>query len=235
VTGSAIGQLRPEIEAALGHVFADKRLLDESLAHAARLGGRGRRYGRAAHERLEFLGDRVLGLIVAEALIERFPDEAEGALNLRLVELVRAETEAEIAACLGVERWLRARAGAVDGQVTTTLLADTLEALIAALYLDGGIETARGFVMRYWGDRFDAGGQPRRDAKTALQEWAQARGLALPSYRLVATSGPDHAPQFAVEVGLAGVAAESGSGPSKRIAEQEAAGRLLARLVESPA
>src|SRR5262249_14897030 len=155
----------------LGHVFADKTLLDESLAHSSRLGGRHSRHRSAAHERLEFLGDRVLGLVVAEALIERHPGEAEGALNLRLVELVRAETQAQIATELGVEGWLRSNAAAVGGAVTATLLADTLEALIAALYLDGGLDVARSFILRHWSDRLASAGPPRRDAKTKLQEW----------------------------------------------------------------
>jgi ribonuclease-3 len=232
LAGKALAQLRPQIEQALGHSFANKRLLGEALAHAGRIGGRQRVKGRAAHERLEFLGDRVLGLIVAEALVARFPDDAEGVLNLRLVELVRTETEAEIAALLGVEEWLRAGAEGEHGKVTTGLLSDTLEALIAALYLDGGMEVARGFVLRHWSARLEIAGGPRRDAKTALQEWAQARGMALPVYRLVETTGPDHAPFFAVQVEISGMPPEAGRGASKRAAEQVAAAALLERLEE---
>jgi ribonuclease-3 len=221
--------LHPVVEAAVDHHFADPALLDDVLAHADRLTGR--RKGRPAlgHERLEFLGDRVLGLIVAHALIERYRDEPEGALNLRLVELVRAETLAGIAAELGVEGWLRQVAGAAEATATTTLLADTLEALIGALYLDGGLAAAEAFVRRHWAERLQRAA-PRRDAKTALQEWAQARGLALPTYRVTEAAGPDHELVFAVEVALDDLAPAGGQGRSKRAAEQAAAARLLERL-----
>jgi ribonuclease-3 len=232
VAGRGQSRLRPRIEAALGHRFANPRWIDEALDHAGRIGGRHGAHPPVAHERLEFLGDRVLGLLIAEALVSRFPDEPEGALNLRLVELVRAETEAEIAAALGVPAWLRARAGQAGTQIPPSLLADTLESLIAGLYLDGGLEVARTFVLRQWESRLEAVGGPRRDAKTALQEWAQARGLALPAYRRVATTGPDHAPYFAVEVLLPGHLPQSGEGPSKRMAEQAAAAKLLETLQE---
>ena len=218
----------------MGHAFANKRLVDEALAHADRIGGRRRGVRHSAHERLEFLGDRVLSLIIAEALVRQFPDEPEGSLNLRLVQLVRAETEAELAEVLGVESWLRATAGGADGRITTGLLADTLEALVGAIYLDGGLEAARGFVMKHWTERFGHADRPRRDAKTALQEWVQARGIALPEYRLLETQGPDHAPHFSVEVLVGGQAPEFGAGASKRAAEQAAAARLLARLEAPP-
>lgn len=221
--------LRQAIETVIGHAFADPALLDDVLAHADRLDGGQRRRSAAGHERLEFLGDRVLGLIVAHALIGRHPGEAEGALNLRLVGLVRAETLAEIASGLGLAGWLREAAGAPGATVTESLLADTLEALIGALYLDGGLAAAQAFVLRHWAERLERA-TPRRDAKTALQEWAQARGLALPAYRLVATHGPDHALDFAVEAAVGGEPPETGRGRSKRAAEQAAAARLLERL-----
>jgi ribonuclease-3 len=221
--------LHPVIEAATGHRFAAPALLDDVLAHADRVVGR--RKGRATpgHERLEFLGDRVLGLIIAHALIERFPGEPEGVLNLRLVELVRAETLAEIAQALGVDGWLREGAALAEAPVSTTLLADTLEALLGALYLDGGLSAAEAFVRRHWAERLRHVA-PRRDAKTALQEWAQARGRPLPAYRLVAAAGPDHALEFEVEAALDGAEPAKGRGRSKRAAEQAAAASLLARL-----
>jgi ribonuclease-3 len=230
-------ELRGIAEAALGHRFARPALLDDALDHAARIGGRTRRGGEVAHERLEFLGDRVLGLIIAEALLERFPSEPEGSLNLRLVSLVREETLAGIAREIGLDGWLRRCAGTpqAEAAATPTILADALEALIAALYLDGGLDTARRFVGTRWQARLDANPVPRRDAKTALQEWAQARGLPLPGYRLLAMTGPDHAPEFEVEVRLANLAPASGRGASKRVAEQLAAATLLRRLAGDPA
>lgn len=230
-------ELRTVAEAALGHRFTTPALLDDALAHAVRIGGRaGSAAGRVTHERLEFLGDRVVGLLIAEALLERFPGEPEGSLNLRLVGLVRAETLAEIAHEIGLDALLRARSGeAPDAAPTPTILADALEAVVAALYLDGGLDAARRFVTEHWRSRLADSPPPRRDAKTALQEWAQARTLPLPSYRLVATTGPDHAPEFAVEVSLPGIGQAAGHGPSKRTAEQQAAAALLQRLTGEPA
>jgi ribonuclease-3 len=230
-------ELRTAAEAALGHRFATPALLDDALAHAVRIGGRsGAAAGRVTHERLEFLGDRVVGLLIAEALLERFPGEAEGSLNLRLVGLVRAETLAEIAQEIGLDALLRALSGdAADAAPTPTILADALEAVVAALYLDGGLDAARRFVTEHWRSRLADSPPPRRDAKTALQEWAQARALPLPSYRLVAATGPDHAPAFAVEVSLPGIGQAAGHGPSKRTAEQQAAAALLQRLTGEPA
>lgn len=215
--------------AILGHEFRDSRLLEQALGHSGRL--QGRKGGAIpSHERLEFLGDRVLGLIIASTLLERHPEEAEGSLNLRLVQLVRAETLAEVGTMLGVEAWLREDAGGVDLAPTPAVVADTVEALIGALYLDGGLETAEGFVRRHWTPLLDRDPRPLRDPKTALQEWAQARGLPLPAYRLVSTEGPDHAPRFVVEVAVGTSAPAGGNGASKRAAEQMAAEGMLRQL-----
>jgi ribonuclease-3 len=230
-------EARAAAEAALGHRLATPALLDDALAHAARIGGRGGpAAGRVTHERLEFLGDRVVGLLIAEALLQHFPGEAEGSLNLRLVGLVRAETLAEIAHEIGLDALLRARSGdaPADAAPTPTILADALEAVVAALYLDGGLDAARRFVMEHWRSRLADSPPPRRDAKTALQEWAQARALPLPRYRLIAATGPDHAPEFAVEVSLPGIGEAAGRGTSKRSAEQQAAAALLQRLTGEP-
>ncbi len=236
--GGRRADLRTAAETALGHRFAMPALLDDALAHAVRIGGRARTAaGRVSHERLEFLGDRVLGLLIAEALLERFPGEPEGSLNLRLVGLVRAETLAEIAQEIGLGALLQARSAdaPADAAPTPTILADALEAVVAALYLDGGLDAARRFVTEHWRSRLADSPPPRRDAKTALQEWAQARALPLPSYRLVAATGPDHAPEFAVEVSLPGIGQATGHGTSKRTAEQRAAAALLHRLTGEPA
>lgn len=229
VSAAAAG-LRSAAQAAIGHQFSDPHLLDQALGHSGRLQGRKGVSAASSHERLEFLGDRVLGLVVARTLLDRYPGEAEGSLNLRLVQLVRAETLAEVGAALGAEAWLREGAGVSDLPVTQSVLADTVEALIAALYLDGGLDAAERFVRRHWAGLLDREPRPMRDPKTALQEWAQARGLALPSYRLVATEGPDHAPRFEVEVSVGNAAAMAGEGSSKRAAEQLAAERMLQGL-----
>lgn len=220
---------RVAAQAAIGHEFRDPRLLDQALGHSDRLNGR-KGAAVSRHERLEFLGDRVLGLVIANSLLERHQDEAEGSLNLRLVRLVRAETLAEVGMALGVGNWLREGAGGADVPVTPAVIADTVEALIAAIYLDGGLEAAECFVRRNWASMLDQAPRPLLDSKTALQEWAQARSLPLPSYRLVATEGPDHAPRFEVEVVVGGMPPAGGKGASKRVAEQNAAEGLLRQL-----
>lgn len=227
---SGAERARAAAEAALGHAFRDRRLLDQALGHSGRLQGRSDGTAIPSHERLEFLGDRVLGLVVASTLLDRYPRDAEGSLNLRLVALVRGETLAEIGAALGVGDWLREAAGDAGLPVTPAVLADTVEALIAALYLDGGLAAAERFVRRVWTPLLDRDPRPPRDAKTTLQEWAQGRSLGLPVYRLVATDGPDHAPQFDVEVAVAGNPPAAGQGATKRAAEQMAAERLLEKL-----
>lgn len=218
------------VQSAIGHTFKEPGLLRQALAHARRLKGTKRKAAVPSHERLEFLGDRVLGLIVASVLLERYPTEPEGVLNLRLVQIVRAEALAEVGHGLGVEQWLRHGAGDAAAPVTPMVLADTVEALIGALYLDGGLEAADRFVRQHWAGLLDSEPRPRLDAKTALQEWAQARGLSLPHYRLVGSDGPDHAPLFVVEVSVAEGVPARGSGASKRAAEQLAAESLLQQL-----
>ncbi|HEY4124093.1 MAG TPA: ribonuclease III [Rhizomicrobium sp.] len=216
-----------DLEARLGHHFADPALLKRALTHASR--------GAQSNERLEFLGDRVLGLIVAEKLHALYPDEPEGILALKLNALVRGEACAKAAQDAGLADHLilaSAEAGS-GGRKKTVILAGAVEAVIAALYLDGGYEAARQFVERYWTDAFDNLGNELRDAKTALQEWAQGPGgkaQGLPTYKQTGREGPDHAPRFAVEVSVKGHDPETGFGGSKREAEQDAAKRMLARL-----
>lgn len=228
---------RATLEATLAHPFADPDLLEEALTHRSAAyvaaGRRDRRGTRRSlgYERLEFLGDRVLGLLVAEMLMTAFPREAEGALARRHAELVRKETLAAIALEIQLAEHVRLPT-LEDGAArhNPSLLADVCEAIIAALYIDGGLETARRFVVQHWTGRMNASVAPPKDAKTALQEWAQGRGRPLPVYRLVKTDGPPHQPVFTVSASVEGEAEESAIGTSKRLAESAAAGLLLARI-----
>lgn len=183
------------------------------------------------NERLEFLGDRVLGLVIAETLVDQYPDAAEGGLARRLNALVRKETCADVARQIGLGPFLimdeaEARSG---GRDKTAILGDACEALIAAIYLDGGFEAAADFIRRYWAERVDAVEIVARDPKTALQEWAHKVHGLTPNYELLERTGPDHAPQFKVTVTVGDCQPEVGEGPSKRKAEQAAARAMLIR------
>jgi ribonuclease III len=217
---------------ALGHQFSRRELLTEALTHPSATKRRGA--GRRGYERLEFLGDRVLGLVVAELLFRRFTTEAEGELTRRHTHLVRREALAEVARRVGLGPCLIVAPGEEASGVrdNPSVLADVCEALIAALYLDAGLAVATGFIERWWEPRLRALGEPPRDPKTALQEWAQARGLALPLYRTIATEGPAHQRQFTVTVEVAGRPPAMARGKSKRAAETAAAAALLAALPE---
>jgi len=212
------------------HAFTHPELLTEALTHpsAARRRGSARR----GYERLEFLGDRVLGLIVAELLWRRFPNEAEGELTRRHTHLVRREALAEVAQAVGLGPRIIVSAGedAAGVRHNPSVLADVCEAVIAALYIDGGLPAARSFVERWWEARLAALGAPPRDPKTALQEWAQARGLPLPVYRTIAAEGPAHRRRFTVTVGVEGLPPATATGSSKRAAETAAAAAALAAL-----
>lgn len=217
------------LEAKLGHTFKDASLLTEALTHpSANPASRGRRH----YDRLEFLGDRVLGLIVATRLMERFPDADSGQLSDRLNALVRLETAAEVARELGLGAHLiMARSESEHGgREKTGILGDACEALIGALYLDGGMAAAERFVERCWKRRLSMVGRTRKDAKNRLQERVQGNGGALPVYELIGREGPDHAPSFTVEVRVAGAKPTRGEGPSRRVAEQMAAEKMLKRL-----
>lgn len=226
-------------EGIMGHVFGRPGLLSEALTHrSAAHGNRGgnnrgkhERRGVGSNERLEFVGDRVLGLVVAEWLIERFPEEQEGELGRRFAQLVSRPVLAGIAERLGLQEALaiapnEARAGV--GALANTL-ADAMEAAIGALFLDGGLDEARRFVRSAWGPAMDTQVQPPKDAKTALQEWLMARSLPLPEYSETGRTGPSHAPAFTVAVIGAGQTG-SGTGSNKREAEREAAADLLGKL-----
>jgi ribonuclease-3 len=218
------------LEQKLGHRFSDPELLRRALTHASA-------NALVSNERLEFLGDRVLGLIVAEKLHAIYPDDAEGALALKFNALARGAACARAAEAAGLADHiiLAQSERASGGRNKPAILSGVCEAVIAALYLDGGMAVARDFVQRYWTQMFESLGSDMRDAKTRLQEWAQGRGRGggAPVYALIGRDGPDHAPRFVVEVRVADLPPEQGEGGSKREAEQDAASRLLAR-VETP-
>ncbi len=215
-----------ELEQVLGHAFSDKQWLDRALTHASTGLAKGANY-----ERLEFLGDRVLGLCVAELLFKTFRSAPEGELSVRLNQLVSAESCAEIADEMTLHRFIRTGADVkkLTGKRMMNVRADVVESLIAAIYLDGGLEAARGFILRYWEPRAARADAARRDAKTELQEWAHARFGATPAYRVDDRDGPDHDPRFTVTVEVPGVRPETGVDRSKRAAEQVAASKMLER------
>ncbi len=214
----------------LGYRFADPQLLRQALTHSSAAGHQ--RAELVSYERLEFLGDRVVGLIVADMLLERFPDEPEGALARRHAFLVSREALADVARALSLGEFLHVSKGEADGggRDNPTMLADVCEAVIGAMYQDSGLEAAREFVVDNWEPLVQQDRKPPQDSKTALQEWAQGRGLALPNYRVVERSGPPHDPQFTVEAIVDGYEGARGQGRSKRLAEQDAATQLLQRL-----
>lgn len=219
------------LEARLGHVFKDKSLLRQALTHISAAPSLNR---MESYQRLEFLGDRVLGLVVAEMLFQTFPDEAEGVLSRRLSDLVRKETCAAIAMAWDLGPYLRLGAGESrsGGRRRITILGDACEALIGAVFADGGYEAARRLVERFWRSALEESEAPVADAKTALQEWAQAQGLATPAYHLVSRSGPDHSPMFVIKVEVELWPPAEGSGRTKRLAEQEAAKAFMAQANE---
>lgn len=213
----------------LGHRFADPDLFARALTHSSAVSP-GKRVDRS-YQRLEFLGDRVLGLVVADMLYTRFPKANEGELSRTLNTLVRKETCAVIARQLdlGREMFLGESEARTGGAEKEAILGDVTEAIIGAIYLDGGLEAARVFVEKHF-EEFIADGQTHRaDAKTTLQEWAQARGLEPPTYVLVERTGPDHAPEFTIAIDLVGFDRISATGPSKKIAEHKAAEEFLMR------
>lgn len=217
------------LAARLPHRFANPALFQHAMTH--RSAADPRRQMLDSNERLEFVGDRVLALIMAEWLAERFPQEREGDLGKRLAVLVAQDSLARVALELGVGAALRLpvneeRAGV---RARPSVLADALEALLGALYLDGGLEAARALVRREWDAMLEAPVRPPMSPKTRLQEWTLGRGLGLPDYQPVSATGPSHQPIFVVRVLAAGREAE-GTGENKRAAEQAAAERLLAEL-----
>jgi ribonuclease-3 len=214
------------LEAVLGHRFADQSLLATALTHMSAEDSR-----LASYQRLEFLGDRVLGLSVAELLFRQFPQSEEGNLSRRLADLVRKETCAEVAEGWNLGQFMRLGEGEILGgaRKNKAILADACEAIIGAVFIEGGYEAARALIERAFGERMLKPVRPLRDAKTALQEWAQGKGYPTPTYSERGRSGPDHAPVFVVAAKITGLADAEARGPSKRLAEQAAAEAFLRR------
>ena len=213
--------------ARIGHEFAQPALLVRAVTHASLSSPT-----RPDNERLEFLGDRILGLVMAEALLKADPNASEGQLAPRFNAMVRKETNADVAREIGLGEVLKLGRSEMmsGGRRRDALLGDAMEAVIAAVYMDAGCDAARALVLRLWGARIGGVAQDARDAKSSLQEWAQGRGMAPPAYVELERSGPDHQPIFTVEVRLENGEAERAEAGSKRIAEQMAAKALLARV-----
>lgn len=217
-----------ELEQVLRYGFRDKRHLELALTHSSLKQSK----SDPSYERLEFLGDRVLGLIVAELLLEEFPNDAEGKLAPRLAMLVSGATLADVARSLDLGRYIRMTDGEAGAgtNTRTSVLADCCEAIIAAVYLDGGPDAATAFVGRLWRPLLME--IEPRVAKTALQEWLQGRGLPLPEYNVVERTGPSHKPEFTVELVVSGREPVQATGSSKRAAELKAAQIMLDRIGE---
>ncbi len=217
------------LEERIGYKFSDAALLDCGLTHISAL--KGARNRANSYQRMEFLGDHVLGLVISDMLFRAYPRADEGELSRRLADLVRKETCAEIARAIDLGAAIRLGSSEANagGRSRPAILADVCEALIGAVYLDGGFAAAEALVGRLWAARMQTKAQPLRDPKTVLQEWAQARGLPTPAYREIARTGPDHDPEFRVAVQLPKLAPAEGSGRSKRAAEQAAAAAMMAR------
>jgi ribonuclease-3 len=213
------------LEKALGYKFKDKELLRRALTHASVRAGT----HQGDNERLEFLGDRVLGLVMAEAIWRDDGDANEGALARRYNSLVRRETCAIVARAinLGGYLFLSEAEAQNGGREKDTILSDAIEAVLGAIFIDGGFERARSVVTALWAEPFEGGVSMTRDPKSALQEWAQGNGLPLPRYKEQSRSGPDHAPEFVYEVRVKGLEPVEGRGASKRLAEQDAAQAML--------
>ncbi len=212
----------PKVEALIGYSFKNLTLLENALTHASTGGAQ-------TYERLEFLGDRVLGLVVADHLYRKFPKEPEGDLARRLSALVQGETLAKIARALGMGAYIALSEAErnAGGDNNDHILADVMESVIGAMYLDGGFEPCETFILKGWGDRFYKMSEPPRHPKTQVQEWAQARGLTLPKYEISGQSGPDHAPVFEVSLSVGSFDKAYGSGRSRQEAEKEAAASFM--------
>lgn len=216
------------LQALIGYRFRNEALLGLALAHPSLASGE-------SNQRLEFLGDAVLGAVVAHVLYEQFPAEKEGELARRLAALVRGETLAQVARDIHLGEYLNIGLSEKQsqGQHNSSNLEDALEALIGAIYLDGGMQAAEAFIRPRWLALSQQLSAPPKDSKTALQEWAQARGLPVPAYELLETAGPAHAPQFTICAQVQGQGGETATAASKRAAEQAAATALLARLQQA--
>ncbi len=216
------------LEATLGYQFKNSNLLATALTHRSVA----RDSGDINNQRLEFLGDAVLGLVVADMLYHLFPGESEGDLSKRQVSLVNGEQLAEIAGTMQLGEQLRLSSGEDEqgGRENPSNLEDACEALLGALYLDGGLEAVRAVVTKFWRAQAEAMRTPPKDPKTTLQEWAQGRSLPLPEYVVISADGPSHAPHFVIEVRVQGKAPLRGEAGTKKLAERLAATAMLATL-----
>jgi ribonuclease-3 len=217
------------LETRIAYRFTEASLIEQALTHISAV--KGPRNPAESYQRLEFLGDHVLGMVVSDMLFRAFPQADEGELSRRLADLVRKETCADVARAidLGAAVKLGGSEAQGGGRRRTTILGDVCEALMGAVFLDGGYSAANEVIERLWRDRMLAPAGPLRDPKTLLQEWAQGRGLPTPTYREVARRGPHHDPEFHVTVELPRHERAEGFGRSKRAAEQAAAAAMLAR------
>ena len=222
---------RTALEERIGYKFADKALLERALTHISALAG-GQQNRSASYQRLEFLGDHVLGLVISDMLYRAFPKANEGELSRRLADLVRKETCADVARDmdLGPALKLGNSESHAGGRLRATILADACEALVGAVFIDGSYAAADELIDRFWKQRMLKPLRPLRDPKTMLQEWAQARGLPTPAYKELARTGPHHDPEFRVAVALPDRPPAEGMGSSKRAAEQAAAAAMLTRV-----
>ena len=223
-------ELSKSIENVLDYRFSDKALLETALTHSSAAGAH-----IYSNERLEFLGDRVLGIVIANILYIRFDSEDEGSLARRFAALTSREAIAKVAEKLEIEKFVEMSPAddAASDRGRLSLLADTVEAILGAMFLDGGLDGAANFIKSHWEKMIDENINPPKDAKTELQEWTQAKGLGLPEYKIVEQSGPDHAPIFNIEVEVSNYEKHSGSGSSRRNAEMEAAKAFLEMPKES--
>lgn len=209
-----------DLEQILKHNFKNPRLLEKALTHSSISS-----HVDANYERLEFLGDRVLGVSIASLLYRLFPTEPEGSLSQRFTGLVCKETVAEVALTLNLDRFMKVNDEEIRSNVN--VLCDVCEAVIGAIYIDGGVEAAISFVDHHWRDLIDRNIEPPKDAKTRLQEQAHIKGLGAPVYRLVSRKGSEHEPIFEIGVSLQGVKEQIGSGRNKKLAEFDAAAKML--------
>jgi ribonuclease-3 len=212
------------LSSTLGHTFTNETLLKTALTHPSL-------EGEDNYQRLEFLGDRVLGMVIGALLYQKYPGDREGNLSRRQTALVRKETLAEVARNLKLGRYIRMTETTVrgGGRTNPSILSDVIEALIGALYLEAGAAVAEAFIKKNWGPYLSAD-VVKKDSKTDLQEWAQGRGLALPEYEEIKKTGPDHAPKFVVEVTVDGAGSAQAEGASKQAAEILAARDLLNKM-----
>ncbi|PZQ45872.1 MAG: ribonuclease III [Micavibrio aeruginosavorus] len=217
------------LEERLGYRFKNRAFMEQALTHSSRS-------GQANNERIEFLGDRVLNLVMAESLFRKFPDENEGSLAKRHSALVQGRMLAIIGAILDLSHFVNLSESErlSGGAENENIISDAMEALLGAIFLDGGLEPAREVILRLWGDNITTLTEAHQDPKTELQEWVQARGLPLPEYEIVDRSGPDHAPTFAVEVRVRDYDPVVAEGPSRRQAEKTAARQMLIQLKVRP-